>query len=243
MLIPSIDFMDGRIVQLQQGERLVFESCDLDGWVDRFSRFPLVQVIDLDAAMRRGSNAPLVADVCRRLPCQVGGGIRSVDDATRILAAGARRVVIGSALFDAAGVNLDSARAFAAGVGPDALVAAVDSRGARVVIHGWKKSLPITPEEAAGALEPFVASFLYTHVDTEGLLAGLNREAVLSMRAATGKRLIAAGGIRSQQEIEWLDGLDIDAVVGMAIYKGLIAVETHSQVESESHRIRRQEIG
>src|SRR5437867_904388 len=222
MLIPSIDLMGGRIVQLEQGERLVVESRDLDGWIARFAGFPLVQVIDLDAAMGRGDNGDLVRRVCCELPCQVGGGIRSVDRAKHALDGGARRVIVGSAFFGAAGVDVERARAFASAIDREALVAAIDSRGGRVVIHGWKTRLDVTPEDAARTLEPFVGAFLYTHVDTEGLLAGLNRDAVLALRRATGRRLIAAGGIRSLDEVDWLDRLDIDAVVGMAIYKGLI---------------------
>jgi len=250
MLIPSIDFMDGRIVQLEQGERLAIETRDIDGWIARLTPFPLVQVIDLDAAMGRGDNADLLRTVCGRLPCQIGGGIRTVDAARRALDMGARRVIIGSALFDDRGVAAASARAFASAIGPASLVAAVDSRGGRVVIHGWKTRLPIGPEEAARALEPFAASFLYTHVDTEGLIEGVNRAAVLSMRAATRRRLIVAGGIRSREEIEWLDSLGIDGVVGMAIYKGIISLagardrrDFSAHAGAESHTIRRQENG
>ena len=215
--------MGGWIVQLEQGERVVIESADVDGWIARFTRFPLVQVIDLDAAMGRGDNAALVHCVCSRLPCQVGGGLRSVEQARRMLEMGARRVIIGSALFGADGVDRTRARAFASVIDREALVAALDSRAGRVVIHGWKTPLAVTPEEAARSLEPFVGTFLCTHVDAEGLLTGLNRDAVLTLRRATDRRLIAAGGIRSREEIDWLDQLNIDAVVGMAIYRGLIS--------------------
>jgi phosphoribosylformimino-5-aminoimidazole carboxamide ribotide isomerase len=106
--------------------------------------------------------------------------------------------------------------------GPDRLVGAIDSRGGKVVIHGWKTPLPISPAAAATALEPYVGTFLYTHVDTEGLLTGLDLTAVQTVQAATRRRLIAAGGIRSREEIDALDELGIDAVVGMAIYTGKI---------------------
>jgi len=222
VLVPSIDLMGGRVVQLEQGERLVFESADLDGWIARFAGFPLVQLVDVDAAMGRGDNSEIVRVICARLPCQVGGELRSVDRARRTLAMGARRVIVGSALFDAAGVDEDAARAFASAVDPEALVGAIDSRGGQVVVHGWETRLDITPHDAARSLEPFVGTFLYTHVDSEGLLAGVNRDAVRSVRATTSRRLIAAGGIRSREEIDWLDGLCVDAVVGMAIYTGLM---------------------
>ncbi len=216
--------MGGRVVQLQQGERLALESDDVDGWIAKFSAFQIVQLIDLDAAMGRPANDELVRYVASRLPCQVGGGVRSIDRAQELIEAGARRVILGSALFNKRGVNKGRAEAFAEVLNPDVLIAAIDSRGGKVVIHGWKTPLTITPEAAARALEPFVGGFLYTHVDTEGMMTGLNLQAVQSVQAATKRRLTAAGGIRSREEIDALDALGIDAVVGMAIYTGAIEI-------------------
>ena len=214
--------MGGQVVQLQQGERLALASDDVDGWIDKFSAFSIVQLIDLDAAMGRPANDALVRHVASRLPVQVGGGVRSIDRAQELFAAGARRVILGSSLFNERGVNRARAEAFAEAIDPDTLIGAIDSRGGNVVIHGWKTALPITPEEAARTLEPFVGTFLYTHVDTEGMMTGLNFAAVQSVQAATRRRLIAAGGIRSRDEVDALDRLGIDAVVGMAIYTGAI---------------------
>jgi phosphoribosylformimino-5-aminoimidazole carboxamide ribotide isomerase len=224
VLIPSIDLMNGHVVQLQQGERLAIESDDIDGWIGRFADFPLVQLIDLDAAMGRPANDDLVRRVAAELPCQVGGGVRSIERAQELLAAGARRVILGSSLFNERGVNRARAEAFAEELNPDQLVGAIDSRGGRVVIHGWKTPIPVTPEEAARTLENYVGAFLYTHVDTEGMMTGLDLDAVKSVQAATKRRLIAAGGIRSREEIDALDKLGIDAVVGMAIYTGAIDI-------------------
>jgi phosphoribosylformimino-5-aminoimidazole carboxamide ribotide isomerase len=224
VLIPSIDLMNGHVVQLQQGERLAIESDDIDGWIGRFADFPLVQLIDLDAAMGRPANDDLVRRVAAELPCQVGGGVRSIERAQELLAAVARRVILGSSLFNERGVNRARAEAFAEELNPDQLVGAIDSRGGRVVIHGWKTPIPVTPEEAARTLENYVGAFLYTHVDTEGMMTGLDLDAVKSVQAATKRRLIAAGGIRSREEIDALDKLGIDAVVGMAIYTGAIDI-------------------
>lgn len=221
MLIPSIDLMNGRIVQLEQGERLVFETGDVDGWVARFAGYPLVQVIDLDAAMGRDANDALVRRLCRALPCQAGGGVRTITRAKALLDAGANRVIAGSSLYSKGGVNIEAAQLFADAIPIERLVAAIDSRGGRVVTHGWKKMLDISPETAARTLQPFAGTFLYTHVDTEGLLGGINLAAVRSVAASTSRKLIAAGGIRSHREIDLLDAEGIDAVVGMAIYKGV----------------------
>jgi phosphoribosylformimino-5-aminoimidazole carboxamide ribotide isomerase len=224
VLIPSIDLMGGKVVQLQQGERLALSSDDIDGWIAKFADFPIVQLSDLDAAMGRPANDALVRKVADALPCQVGGGIRSIERAQELLALGARRVILGSSLFNERGVNRGRAEAFAEMIDPDLLIGAIDSRGGRVVIHGWKTPVPLSPEDAARALEAFVGGFLYTHVDTEGMLTGLNLAAVKSVQAATKRRLIAAGGIRSREEVDTLEKLGIDAVVGMAIYTGAMAI-------------------
>jgi len=224
MLIPSIDLLGGRVVQLRQGKELVVSSDDIDGWLDRFQRFPIIQVIDLDAAMGRGDNAAIVERLCKTRPCQVGGGVRTAERARQWIDRGAAAVIVGSALFDAAGVRVDSARLFADAIGTDRWIAAIDGRGGRVVVDGWKTTLPITPIDAAIALDPFAGAFLYTHVDREGTMTGLDAAPVMAIRAVTTRRLIAAGGIRTLDEIAALHREGIDAVVGMAIYTDAIAV-------------------
>jgi phosphoribosylformimino-5-aminoimidazole carboxamide ribotide isomerase len=220
MLIPSIDLQNGHVVQLVQGERLAIEAPDPEPWIARFSRFPRVQLIDLDAARGRGDNAALVAAICGRLPCRVGGGIRSVERARAVLDAGAHAVIASSALFRDGQVDIAFARALSEAIGPEQVIAAVDSRGGQVVIHGWKTPLPITAVEAVQALEPYCSEFLYTHVDKEGLMQGTDMQAILAVRHATTRRLTAAGGITTWEEIDALDAQAIDAVVGMAIYTG-----------------------
>ena len=220
MLIPSIDLQNGQVVQLVQGERLAIEVADPEPWIERFSRFPRVQLIDLDAARGRGDNAALVRAICARLPCRVGGGIRSVERAREVLALGAHAVIAGSALFRDGAVDAAFARLLAETAGVDRVIAAVDSRGGRVVIHGWKTALPLTAVDAVRALEPFCSEFLYTHVDTEGLMSGTDMQAIMAVRQATAKRVTAAGGITTWDEINRLDAAGIDAVVGMAIYTG-----------------------
>ena len=225
MLIPSIDLQDGHVVQLIQGERLAIEAPDPEPWIRRFSRFPRVQLIDLDAARGRGDNSALVADICRRLPCRVGGGIRSAARAKAVLDAGAHAVIASSALFRDGAVDLQFAGALAAAVGAERVIAAVDSRGGQVVIHGWKTTLPITAVEAVRALEPYCAEFLYTHVDAEGLMQGTDMAAILAVRGATTRRVTAAGGITTWDEIDRLDAAGVDAVVGMAVYTGQLPLD------------------
>lgn len=220
MLIPSIDLQNGHVVQLVQGERLAIEAPDPEPWIERFARFPRVQLIDLDAARGRGENAAMVAEICRRLPCRVGGGVRSVERAQQLLAAGAHAVIASSALFRDGAVDLDFAKTLADAVGAERVIAAVDSRGGQVVIHGWKTALPVTAVDAVRALEPYCGEFLYTHVDKEGLMQGTDMDAILAVRHATSRRVTAAGGITTWDEINALDAAGVDAVVGMAIYTG-----------------------
>jgi phosphoribosylformimino-5-aminoimidazole carboxamide ribotide isomerase len=226
MLIPSIDLQNGRVVQLVQGERLAWSTDDLDGWIARFTRFPIVQLIDLDAAMGVGANRDLVRYVCERLPCQVGGGIRSVESAQAMLDAGARRVIAGSALFSATGVDVEAAMSLSEAVGRDRLIAAVDSRGGRVAVRGWKATIDLSVNDAIAALEPYVGGYLATFIDGEGLMGGIDMDAAAALRGSTTRPMIAAGGIRSQDEVNRLDALGLDAVVGMAIYTGRFDLAT-----------------
>ncbi len=223
MLIPSIDLMGGKIVQLVQGDKKVLEFDNIDDWIERFSKYPLVQVIDLDAARDAGNNAHLLNQIVRRLNCQVGGGIRSLEKAKEILEAGAHKVILGSALLKDGGINAQYAAALASALGTEALVFALDSRGGRVSVDGWRKATTVTPFDMIRALEPFCETFLYTHIDTEGLLGGIPIETVIAIRQATSRRLVVAGGITTQQEIDSLNALGMDAVVGMALYSGRIS--------------------
>jgi phosphoribosylformimino-5-aminoimidazole carboxamide ribotide isomerase len=225
VLIPSIDLLGGRIVQLVQGEKLRLAFDDFEYWIAKFARFPLVQLIDLDAAMRQGDNAALVEQIAKRLPVQAGGGIHMIERARQLLDAGARRVIIGSALFSAEGkVNTDFAAELAESVGVERVVAGIDTKNGRIAVKGWKARVELTPDEAIPALEPHVAAFLYTHVDTEGTMQGFPIDVAARLRGLTKRQLIVAGGIRSQQEVDALDSLGADAVVGMAVYTDMIAV-------------------
>jgi phosphoribosylformimino-5-aminoimidazole carboxamide ribotide isomerase len=224
MLIPSIDLKNGKVVQLVQGERTAIEDPDVGYWIDRFRTFPIVQLIDLDAAMNTGSNHALLERVMRELPCQVGGGIRTPDRARALLDAGAQRVVVGSALFSSGAVDTTAAAAFADTAGVDRIVAAVDCRGGHVMTGGWKASTGLAVGAAIQALEPFAGAFLCTLIETEGTLQGIDFDEIARLRALTARHFIAAGGIRSTAEIEALAAIGADAVVGMAIYTGMLQV-------------------
>jgi phosphoribosylformimino-5-aminoimidazole carboxamide ribonucleotide (ProFAR) isomerase len=225
MLIPSIDLKGGQVVQLVQGRDLALASDDVFAWVRRFAAFPKVQLIDLDAAMGSGRNDQLVRRICAALPCRVGGGIRSIERAQAVLASGAAGIIVGSALFKDGCPDLAFCERLAATVGRDRVIAAVDSLGGKVVVRGWTEATPLSTVDAVRALEPYCDEFLYTHVDTEGLMQGIDMAAVRAVRQATTRRVTAAGGITTAEEIAALDGMAVDAVVGMAIYTGRLALD------------------
>jgi phosphoribosylformimino-5-aminoimidazole carboxamide ribotide isomerase len=224
VLIPSIDLMGGKIVQLVQGEKKALEFANFDEWVERFSQFPLVQLIDLDAAIGTGDNRGLIEDFVRRLPCQVGGGIRSIETAREILGMGAQRVILGSTLIREGTIDAAFAQEIAEVLGAPKLVFAIDAKGGRVAIRGWRELTLISPLEMIRTLDRWCAAFLYTHIDTEGLMLGIPMETVRALRSATSRQLIAAGGIATDREVEQLHTIGVDAVVGMALYLGRVSV-------------------
>ncbi len=229
MLIPSIDLMNGQIVQLVQGEKLKLAFDDFDYWIERFAKYPLVQLIDLDAAMRQGDNRSLIRQFTSKLHCQVGGGLRTADDGKAMLDLGAKRVIYGSTLFGGENtanrkrhpvMNLDFAASLNRALGEEQLVFSVDTKGGKVAVKGWKEQVDLTPEEAVTWLENDCAAFLYTHVDTEGTMSGFPMDIAAILRACTARQLIVAGGIKERKEVDDLDAMGVDAVAGMAVYSG-----------------------
>jgi phosphoribosylformimino-5-aminoimidazole carboxamide ribotide isomerase len=222
MLIPSIDVMGGKIVQLVQGERKALESDDFDYWIKRFAQYPLVQLIDLDAAMGKGDNRNLTAMICRRLPCQIGGGIRTIAKAEELLGIGARRVILGSSLIKNGAIDTEFAEQCANALDAERLTFAIDSRGGKVSIKGWKEGTSIDPLAMIRMLNAFCGAFLYTHIDTEGTMTGFPMEMAERLRKSTQRQMIVAGGIRTMDEVTQLEAINVDAVVGMAIYTDAI---------------------
>ena len=225
--------MGGRIVQLVQGETLKLAFDDFEYWIERFSGYPLVQLIDLDQAMRLGENKALIEMICKRLPCQVGGGLRNAEDGRRLIEVGARRVIYGSSLFgpEAEGseikrrhkvIRLEFAEGLKRELGEEALCFSVDTKQGKVAVRGWTEQVDLTPEEAMTWLENSCSAFLYTHVDTEGTMRGFPLEVAAILRSTTAKQLIVAGGIKERGEVEALDAMGVDAVAGMAVYSGVM---------------------
>lgn len=216
MLISSIDIMGGQAVQLRQGKTLVLEAGDPRVLARRFAPLGEVAVIDLDAALGRGSNASLIRELLPLARCRVGGGIRDVAAARSWLDAGACKVILGTAATPQILSQLPRERT----------IAALDARDGEVVVEGWVRGTGRGVLERIEELKQWVGGFLVTFVEIEGTLAGLDAAAVKPMVAAAGagSRITAAGGVRSAAEVGLLDAAGADAQVGMAIYRGLMDI-------------------
>ncbi len=220
MIVPCIDLMDGKVVQLVQGREKALEAAGPLEMLHRFRAFPQIQVIDLDAAMDKGSNDALVELVASRSVARVGGGVRSPERARALIEQGAYRVIVGTAAFDR-----EKLTEIADAVGPERLIVALDSKGGKVVTHGWTEATKVTAEEMIPHLEPYCSGFLCTYVDKEGMLQGTDLDWFRRLRATTKHELTAAGGITTIDEIRELQKLGIHAALGMAIYTGRLNLD------------------
>jgi phosphoribosylformimino-5-aminoimidazole carboxamide ribotide isomerase len=215
VIIPCIDLMDGKVVQLVQGREKALEGAPPLEMLERFRRFPEIQVIDLDAALGRGDNTHIVEMLAARARIRAGGGVRAPERARRLVDAGAAKVIVGTAAF-----HLPTLAAISAEVGRERVMAAIDSKGGRITVKGWTEQLDKTAEDVLNDLEPYCSGFLATYVDKEGMMQGTDLAWFARLRAATRLPITAAGGITTMEEIRALSEMDIDCALGMAIYTG-----------------------
>jgi phosphoribosylformimino-5-aminoimidazole carboxamide ribotide isomerase len=228
MLIPCIDLEDGRVVQLERGRRRLLAIDDVLGVAEQFRSYPVMHVIDLDAAMRRGSNARLVRAICewshavRGPGIRVGGGIRTVRRARRLVDCGAEKVIVGTAALRQGRANRPFLSRLRAALGRRRITIALDSQGGRIVVRGWRRKLELGPEQVIRSLDPFCSGFLCTYVDAEGTMRGTDLAWFRRLRRLTSLPITAAGGIRTRRELKALERLGMDAAVGLAVYRGIL---------------------
>jgi len=232
MIIPCIDLMDGKVVQLVQGRDKALEVASPLPILDKFQAFPEIQVIDLDAAMGRGSNDDLVHLVASRATSRVGGGVRSVERARALVEQGAHKVIVGTAAFRADGVNVDFLRSLVASIGRNRLIVALDSKGGRIVVKGWSESTNLRAEQVVAQLEPFCSGVLCTYVDKEGMMQGTDLDWFRSLRNATTLEITAAGGITTLDEVRALLAMNVQAALGMAVYTGRLDLAELAEIEN-----------
>jgi phosphoribosylformimino-5-aminoimidazole carboxamide ribotide isomerase len=233
MIIPCIDLMDGKVVQLVQGREKALEAEPPLVMLQRFAAFPEIQVIDLDAAMGRGANDRIVEELASQAPIRAGGGVRSPERAARLVEQGARKVIVGTSAFDATGVNHRLLTEIAAAVTRDRVIVALDSKGGEIVVKGWRESTGMRAEAVIRDLEPYCCGFLCTYVDKEGMLEGTDLDWFRRLRSATSHELTAAGGITTMDEVRELLSLNIRAALGMAIYTGRLNLEELAQLVTD----------
>ncbi len=216
MIIPSIDLMDGKAVQLKQGKEKVLEREDVLELAKYYARFGELAVIDLDAAMNKGKdNEELIAKICKIAKCRVGGGIRTVEKAKRMIANGADKIIIGTA----ADEN------FLSKLPKDRVMVAIDSRNGKITVDGWQTDTEFSTASYVQRFSNFCSGFLYTIVEKEGMMQGTNLEAYKEIRKHTSLPIVAAGGISTLDEIKELEKMNISAQLGMSIYTGKINLE------------------
>ncbi len=212
MIIPSIDLMGGKAVQLLQGKEKALEVEDVLGLAREFRKYGEIAVIDLDAALGKGDNYELVKEICKIADCRVGGGIRSIEKATEILKAGAKKVIIGT----------KATSEFLKKLPRDRVVVAVDTKNKSVVTEGWTKTTGKNPFDQIKELEPYCSEFLFTNVDKEGMLAGVDKNLVEQLKTASKNKITFAGGITTIEEVKMLEREGFNSQIGMAIYTGKI---------------------
>ncbi len=230
MIVPCIDLMGGKVVQLIQGRQKALEAASPLEMLERFKAFPQIQVIDLDAAMGKGANDDLVELVAGRAVTRVGGGVRTVERAQTLLRQGAARVIVGTSAFTKTGVNHAFLESLAAAIGPARVVLALDSKHGHIVVKGWQEATALTAEQVIREMEPYCGAFLCTYVDKEGMLQGTDLDWFRRLRQATRHEITAAGGVTTLEDIEALQDMGIDAAVGMAIYTGRLSLAELSRL-------------
>jgi phosphoribosylformimino-5-aminoimidazole carboxamide ribotide isomerase len=231
MIIPCIDLMDGKVVQLVQGREKALEGDSPDEMLRKFSAFPQIQVIDLDAAMGRGVNDDLVEMLASKAVIRAGGGVRTVERAQTLLRQGAYRIIVGTSAFNAEGPNHAFLKSLQDAVGRDRVVLALDTKGGRIVIKGWQEATRFTAEEVISQLEPYCSGFLCTYVDKEGMMQGTDLDWFRRLRAATNMEITAAGGITTLDDIRALTAMNIHCALGMAIYTGRLDLAELAQLQ------------
>ena len=225
MIFPCIDLMDGKVVQLVQGREKALEADSPEEMLRRFAAFPEIQVIDLDAAMGRGSNDQLVRLLASKAAVRVGGGVRSAARARTLVDQGARKVIVGTSAFSASGVNEAFLGEVRDAIGRDRLRIALDSKDGRIVVKGWREATNLTAEEVLGTLEPYCSGFLCTYVDKEGMMQGTDLDWFRRLRRATPLEITAAGGITTMDDVRALLAMNVHAALGMAIYTGRLKLD------------------
>jgi phosphoribosylformimino-5-aminoimidazole carboxamide ribotide isomerase len=224
MIIPCIDLMGGKVVQLVQGRDKALERT-VEEMLRLFEGFPQIQVIDLDAAMGRGANHSLVEYLAREATIRAGGGVRTVERARDLIGEGVYRVIVGTAAFTADGPNFAFLSALRDAISAERLTLALDSRGGHIVVKGWQEATQWRAVDMMAELAPYCSGFLCTYVDKEGMMQGTDLDWFEQLRRATNHEIVAAGGITTLDDVKALTAMNIHCAIGMSIYTGRLPLD------------------
>jgi phosphoribosyl-ATP pyrophosphohydrolase/phosphoribosyl-AMP cyclohydrolase len=216
--------MDGKAVQLEQGSKKKIERDNPLQLARDFARFGEVAVIDLDAALGQGENAELIRDMCRVAQCRVGGGIRTVEKAAQLIAAGAEKVIIGTRAFSTEGLNVSFLQELTDKIGRERIIIAIDTRHGEIVTRGWQQGTGLGVADVVKKAENFCHGFLFTCVEKEGMMRGADIDAINQLRQLTKLDVTVAGGIASLEEIRHMSAMGLNMQLGMAIYTGAFSM-------------------
>ncbi|MEA1993678.1 MAG: bifunctional phosphoribosyl-AMP cyclohydrolase/phosphoribosyl-ATP diphosphatase HisIE [Euryarchaeota archaeon] len=219
MIISSIDLMDGKTVQLRQGEKKMLEREDTFALARNFDRYGKIAVIDLDAAMNKGNNAEMIKELLSRGECRVGGGVRTVEKARELVSLGAEKVIIGSKAFENDTINHAFLEKLTKEIGEYRLIIAIDALHNEIVTDAWKHTTGLDLYETVPFLEKYASEFLFTCVEREGTMKGIDMPMVKKLTEVTTRELTVAGGVSTMGEVAELSRLGVDAQLGMALYK------------------------
>ena len=238
MVISSIDMKDGHVVQLKNGKDLVLQRDDKDALIDDFNKYGEVACIDLDAAMgnvnEKGetANTKLLMSLLRKGNVRVGGGIRDVKKAKKLISLGAEKVIIGSAAWNSNRQNendpiLNTAflDELVEAIGKQRIIISVDAINGKIAVKGWKETVNISLIEGAKEAEKYASELLFTCVEKEGCMQGTDMDQVKALRSAVKCRVVAAGGVNSLEQIVELEKLGCDVQLGMALYTGVVSLK------------------
>jgi len=215
MIVPSIDLRGGKAVQLIGGKELAIDAGDPRPIARQFGIVGEIAVIDLDGALGTGTNEETIIELLKIADCRVGGGIRSLDAATKWLDLGAKKIILGTAATPELLKQIPKER----------VIAAVDAMNGKVVVEGWEKQTAFSITEKINELKPYVSGFLVTFVESEGRLKGIDLGKVKEVVAAAAPiRVTVAGGVTTLEELREIHLMGADAQVGMALYTGRMSL-------------------
>ncbi|MCX7994273.1 MAG: phosphoribosyl-AMP cyclohydrolase [candidate division WOR-3 bacterium] len=224
MVIPSIDLMNKKVVQLKQGREKILEYDDPFSLAREFNKYNEIAVIDLDSALGRGDNIEIIEQLLKIADCRVGGGIRTIDKAKRLLQLGASKVIIGSMAFAGGEVNHEFLSHLKEAAGLERIIIALDTYEGEIVTNGWRKKTGIQLIDVIREFESYTSEYLFTFVEREGMMKGIDMEMVREIRKKTDKKITVAGGVATLDEIKTLSSMAIDVQLGMALYTGKISL-------------------